>query len=137
MLKKPSALLIVFLFMYRVWKALTNAPSNTFLSRWFLSGIEVADFAALPQAKLPPGWGGYSSALAVLCQWEPLVHGLSRSWSSFNRRITFLSVPADHKLKGWEMMGNVWHLSQKRICQKAHYKILLPRSCCSDILESC
>lgn len=87
-------------------------------------------------SKAPAAWGE-ARALAVLYQREPLVHGLSTSWAPFNRKITFLSVPADHELKGWEMMGNVWHLPQKRICQRAHFEILLPRSCCSGILKSC
>lgn len=86
--------------------------------------------------KAPAGCGE-CRALVVLYQREPLVHGLSTSWVPLNRQITFLSVPADHKLKGWEMMGNVWHLPQKRICQRAHFKILLPRSCCSGIFKSC
>lgn len=67
-------------------------------------------------------------ALTVLYQWQPLVHGLSTSWAPLNRKITFLSVPADHKLKGWEVMGNVWHLSQKRICPRVHFS----KSCCQD-----
>lgn len=44
-------------FHVQGWKALENAPSNTFLSRRLLSGIQVADFAAQPRAKLPAGWG--------------------------------------------------------------------------------
>lgn len=72
--KKPSALLIMFLFTYRVWKALTDAPSNTFLSRQSLSGIQVADCAAQSQAKLPAGWGlrlgsGCAVPTGAPCSW--------------------------------------------------------------------
>ena len=102
MYKKPGAekaICTVYVpFHVQGWKAFRNAPSNTFLSRRFLSGVEVADFIALPQAKLPAGCRVEVSALAVPCQWEPLVPGLSGSWSSFNRKITFLNVPADCKL---------------------------------------
>lgn len=118
-LKTPSALLIRVLLTDGVGRLL-NASSNTSLSRRLLSGVQVAASAALQSS---PGCGE-SQALMVLYQWEPLVHGLSTSWAPFNRKITFLSAPADHKVKGWETSG---------ICHKRGFVgERISNCCCQD-----
>lgn len=89
----------MFLLMSRLWKALKNAPSNTFLSRRFLSAIQVANFCLPGEA---PRWLGGRFWLPC-ADGSPMFVAFPGPGLPSMEKITFLSVPSDHKT---ERLGN-------------------------------